>query len=44
MFTQFQHLTGNDLGQFRDWAKAVVLWPPEYKSGDIIYPYAVAMK
>jgi branched-chain amino acid transport system substrate-binding protein len=44
LFTQFQHVTGNDLGQFRDWAKEVVLWPPEYKSGDIIYPYATARK
>jgi branched-chain amino acid transport system substrate-binding protein len=44
LFTQFQHVSGNDLGQFRDWAKEVVLWPPEYKSGDIIYPYADARK
>jgi len=42
LFTQFQHVNGNDLGQFRDWAKEVVLWPPEYRSGDIIYPYAAA--
>jgi branched-chain amino acid transport system substrate-binding protein len=42
LFTQFQHVNGNDLGQFRDWAKEVVLWPSEYKSGDIIYPYAAA--
>ena len=41
-FTQFQHVNGS--GQFRDWAKEVVLWPPEYKSGDIIYPYAAARK
>jgi branched-chain amino acid transport system substrate-binding protein len=44
LFTQFQHVNGNDLGQFRDWAKEVVLWPPEYKSGNIIYPYAAARK
>jgi branched-chain amino acid transport system substrate-binding protein len=42
LFTQFQHVSGNDLDQFRDWAKEVVLWPPEYKSGDLIYPYAAA--
>lgn len=29
---------------FRDWAKQVALGPPEYKSGDIIYPYATARK
>jgi branched-chain amino acid transport system substrate-binding protein len=44
LFTAFQHVTGNDPGQFRDWAKQVVLWPPEYKSADIIYPYATARK
>jgi branched-chain amino acid transport system substrate-binding protein len=44
LFTQFQHVSGNDLDQFRDWAKEVVLWPPEYKSGEIIYPYAAARK
>jgi branched-chain amino acid transport system substrate-binding protein len=42
LFTQFQHVRGNDLDQFRDGAKEVVLWPPESKSGDIIYPYAAA--
>ena len=44
-FTQFQGVTGNDLGQFRDTAQhQVILWPAEYKTGSIIYPYEDARK
>jgi branched-chain amino acid transport system substrate-binding protein len=39
VFTQFQNVTGNDLDQFRDTTKQVILWPDEYKTGSIIYPY-----
>ena len=42
--TQFQNVQPNDLNQFRDGAKQPILWPPEYKSGEIIYPYADARK
>ena len=38
-FTQFQHVDGNDIEQFRTTKKQVLLWPNEYKSGDMIYPY-----
>ena len=34
----------NNLDQFRDGAKQPILWPPEYKTGDMIYPYADARK
>ena len=34
----------NNLDQFRDGAKTPILWPPEYKTGDMIYPYADARK
>ena len=34
-FTQFQGVSGNDL---------VILWPPEYKTGNVIYPYQDAKK
>jgi len=40
--TQFQHVKGNGLDQFRETNTEVVLWPPQYKSGDIIYPYTAA--
>ncbi|HML12503.1 MAG TPA: amino acid ABC transporter substrate-binding protein [Xanthobacteraceae bacterium] len=39
---QFQHIKGNDIAQFRDISTQVVVTPPEYKSGDVIYPYANA--
>ncbi len=43
-FTQFQGVAGNDLGQFRDTSHQVILWPAEYKTGNIIYPYENAKK
>jgi branched-chain amino acid transport system substrate-binding protein len=43
-FTQFQHVAPNDLGQFKDSSHEVVVWPKEYKTGDMIYPYADAKK
>jgi branched-chain amino acid transport system substrate-binding protein len=42
--SQFQNITGNDLSQFRDTTRQVVLWPPEYSTGEIIYPYQYAKK
>ncbi len=41
-FTQFQNVAANDLEQFRDGRRQVILWPPEYKTGDIVYPYSKA--
>jgi len=43
-FTQFQHVTGNSIDQFRDTSHEVIVWPDEYKSGAMIYPYAEAKK
>jgi branched-chain amino acid transport system substrate-binding protein len=42
--TQFQDVQPNNLDQFRDGAKTPVVWPPDYKSGNFIYPYADARK
>ena len=44
LFTQFQNVSGNDLGQFKDPAKEVILWPEKYKNGTMIYPYGDARK
>ena len=44
LFTQFQKIDGNDLGQFKDPGKEVILWPAELKTGSMIYPYADARK
>jgi branched-chain amino acid transport system substrate-binding protein len=42
--TQFQNIEPNNVEQFRDGHKQPILWPPEYKTGDMIYPYAEARK
>ena len=39
---QFQHIKGNGIDQFKGTDTQVVLSPPEYKSGDLIYPYTAA--
>jgi branched-chain amino acid transport system substrate-binding protein len=44
LFTQFQNVEPNNLDQFKSGAKQPILWPPEYKSGEMIYPYADARK
>ena len=41
---QFQNITGTDLSQFRGPGKRVVLYPEEWKSGTLIYPYAEALR
>ena len=43
-FTQFQHVTGNSMDQFSDTTHEVIVWPNEYKTGHLIYPYADAKK
>ena len=42
IWTQFRGITGHDLAQFKDPATEVVLLPSDYKSGDLLYPYASA--
>src|SRR5258708_7106508 len=44
LVSQFQHVTGNDADQWKQLGKQVILWPPEYKSGNLIYPYTDAKK
>lgn len=39
---QFQNIKDNSIQQFRGPGKRVVLWPQEWKSGELIYPYAKA--
>ena len=41
---QFQSVEGTDLKQFYGPGKRVVLYPEEWKSGTLIYPYAKARK
>lgn len=41
---QFQNIKGQDLKQFEGPGKRVVLYPEEWKSGTLMYPYAEALK
>jgi len=44
MAVQFQGIKANDIEQFKDMSKVVVLWPPSLKTGNVIYPYTDARK
>ncbi|MBN8920185.1 MAG: amino acid ABC transporter substrate-binding protein [Rhizobiales bacterium] len=41
---QFRGIKGNDPMQFKGLEHQVVITPPEYKSGTVVFPYAEAMK
>jgi branched-chain amino acid transport system substrate-binding protein len=40
---QFQNIKGNSIEDFRDLKTEVIIYPPKYKSGDVIYPYEKAI-
>jgi branched-chain amino acid transport system substrate-binding protein len=40
--TQFQNIKGNDAAQFKDIKTQVVVSPPSYASGSVVYPYEKA--
>lgn len=44
LMVQFQHIEGKDLEQFAKPGRRVVLYPEEWKSGSLIYPYAKALR
>jgi branched-chain amino acid transport system substrate-binding protein len=35
---QFQGISGNNIEQFKDWSRQVVVYPPQYASGKLDYP------
>ena len=37
---QFQNVKANDVEQFKDPKTEVILWPPELKTGDLMFPYS----
>jgi branched-chain amino acid transport system substrate-binding protein len=39
---QFHGVTGNNLDQFKTDAKQTILWPSNYSTGEMVYPYATA--
>jgi branched-chain amino acid transport system substrate-binding protein len=44
VLTQFQNIEPNNVDQFKNGDHQPILWPPEYKTGEMIYPYADARK
>jgi branched-chain amino acid transport system substrate-binding protein len=43
-WTQLRHVTNNSIDQFKDTDHEPVVWPNQYKSADMVYPYAEAKK
>jgi len=39
---QFQNIKGNTIDDFRDLKTEVIIYPPQYKTGEVIYPYEKA--
>ena len=44
LLVQFQNIKGNTVDEFRDLSTEVLLYPSQYKSGNVIYPYENAKK
>jgi branched-chain amino acid transport system substrate-binding protein len=42
LMVQYQKIQGNGVDQFRGPGKKVVVWPDEFTSGTMIYPYSAA--
>jgi len=40
---QFQNIKGNGIDAFRDLKTEVIVYPPQFKSGEVIYPYESAL-
>lgn len=43
MAAQFQNIKGNTIDSFRDLSTEVIIYPPQFKSGEVIYPYEKAI-
>jgi len=41
--TQFQNIKSNNVDEFRDLKTEVVVYPPQLKSGELVYPYEKAL-
>jgi branched-chain amino acid transport system substrate-binding protein len=40
---QFQNIKGNSIDDFRDLKTEVIIYPPQFKTGEVIYPYEKAL-
>jgi branched-chain amino acid transport system substrate-binding protein len=43
MAAQFQNIKGNTIDDFRDLKTEVIVYPPQFKSGEVVYPYEKAI-
>jgi hypothetical protein len=44
IYAHFQNVSGSDIGQLKDMARQIVVWPPELKTGNLVYPYGQASR
>ena len=44
LFVQYQGIDGSGVGQFKQPGRQVIVYPPEFVSGKLQYPYAAATK
>ena len=44
VFTQFQNVAKANLEQFADEKVQPIVWPPQYRTDKIFYPYSTAIK
>jgi branched-chain amino acid transport system substrate-binding protein len=44
LFVQYQGVTGSGVDQFKEPGRAVILYPPEFRSGKFLYPYSEMAK
>jgi branched-chain amino acid transport system substrate-binding protein len=44
VWTQFQGVADSNLEQFRDLKHEAIVWPPDYRTAPLIYPFADALK
>ena len=44
IFVQYRGVSGSDVNQFKEPGKAVIVYPPELRSGKLEYPYSAAQK
>jgi branched-chain amino acid transport system substrate-binding protein len=39
LFVQYRNIQANDVGQFRQPGKAVILYPPALRTGELVHPF-----
>jgi branched-chain amino acid transport system substrate-binding protein len=44
LWVQYHGIKGHDLAQFKEPKTVTILAPPQYKTGDLIYPYTKARR